>query len=341
MERLQILTGDCRKVLNTIPDRSIHCCVTSPPYWSLRDYGVAGQIGLEPTVDEWVEEMVEVFAQVRRVLRDDGTLWLNLGDSYTAGAGGEPQNQGKMAGSGNRIGNRSSFRRDRQSFRSMPHKSASTLPAKNLIGLPWLVAFALQADGWILRSDIIWHKPNPMPESMTDRPTKSHEYIFLFAKSRDYFYDAEAIKDPVNGNAHARSAKASEFPGQADRDENRRRPGVNPKAAANTDGCKQNASFAAAVSGLVTSRNKRSVWTVPTFAFPGSHFATFPPDLIKPCIMAGCPLDGTVLDPFGGSGTTGAVAIELGRRAILIELNPEYVKMIERRCDITPGLALG
>jgi len=310
-------------------------CVTSPPYWGQRDYDHPDQIGLERTVGDWVKEMVKVFREVRRVLRDDGTLWLNLGDSYTASGCGcdtgrsglqgstESQDQSKLAKSGNRIGNRSSFRRDRQAFRSVPHKAAAKLPSKNLIGLPWIVAFALQADGWILRSDIIWHKPNPMPESVTDRPTKSHEYIFLFSKRKSYFYDMEAIKEPVNGNAHSRGN------------------GVNPKATKDAKGSKQNASFSGAVTELVANRNKRTVWTVPTFAFPGNHYATFPPALIKPCILAGCPTGGVVLDPFGGSGTAGMVALELGRRAILVELNPEYAREADQRCHVTPGLPLG
>jgi len=301
------LPGDCRAVLKTLRAESVHCCVTSPPYWGLRNYGAARQIGLEETVEDYTAALVDVFTEVARVLRGDGTLWLNLGDTYTAsGRGGDTgtsglqgntawQDQSKRAG--NRLGNKSSFRRDRQSFRSVAHKSAGVLLPKNLIGIPWRVAFALQAAGWILRSDIIWHKSNAMPESVTDRPTKAHEYLFLLTRSQRYFYDAEAIKEPVSGTAHPRG-----------------------------DG--------------VSTRNKRDVWTVQTYPYDEAHFATFPPALIRPCILAGCPVGGTVLDPFGGSGTTGMVALETGRHGILIELNPHYLDMARRRCNVTPGLPL-
>jgi len=363
---LTIHQGNCLRQLRRIPDASVHCCVTSPPYWGLRDYGVKGQIGLEPTVDRYLRRMVAVFAEVWRVMRDDGTLWLNLGDCYTASASGG-QHFGKhlqnadgnrldrdtrklrLARGGNRIGNRSSFRRDRQSFRSVPHKGADGLRPKNLIGIPWRVAFALQEFGWNLRADIIWHKPNPMPESVTDRPTKAHEYIFLMTKSPRYFYDAEAIKEAASPDTHARYARgrsdnhkwADGGPLARTLDHMVRKPGVNPKAAHNgKNGSKQNESFAAAVKDVVDTRNKRTVWTVPTHPYSGAHFATFPPDLIKPCILAGCPLGGTVLDPFGGSGTTGMVALEYGRNAVLIELNPEYAELARRRCNVTPGLPI-
>jgi len=369
----QILQGDVREQLQNIEEKSIQTCVTSPPYWGLRDYGAEGQLGLEPTPEEYVANMVEVFREVKRVLRDDGTVWLNLGDSYASNS-------------------------DRASLRLGGHdKSCScsycTLPSnglktsvpvgmkqKDLVGIPWLVAFALRADGWYLRSDIIWHKPNPMPESVTDRPTKSHEYIFLLSKSQKYFYDAEAVKEPaqphkgkVLDNRESGTGLARGLNGQADRQGN----------------------FMAVGDG----RNKRSVWTVSTQPYPGAHFATFPPKLIEPCILAGtspkacevcgspwervvekdrqpsrpaiqsktydktpmeygnrdpqrhettttttgwqptctCDNKGTgkckVLDPFCGSGTTLWVAETNGRDSVGIELNPEYIELIKKRMD--------
>lgn len=291
-----ILVGDAIEKLSTLPAKSVHTCVTSPPYWGLRDYGVAGQLGLEKTPDEYVASMVNVFRGVRRVLRDDGTLWLNLGDSYVGqkGSGGKTAKQSTNAGA----------------FHS-GHSGHSGLAAKNLVGIPWRVAFALQADGWYLRSDIIWHKPNPMPESVTDRPTKAHEYLFLFAKSRDYYFDSEAIREPAK------------FPGG---------PG-NKKPNRIDDG--SNKYFRTRKNlhtiGPRDTRNCRSVWTITTKAFKGAHFATFPQDLIEPCIKAGCPHGGTVLDPFFGAGTTGVVASRLGRDYIGIELNPTYAAMATER----------
>jgi site-specific DNA-methyltransferase (adenine-specific) len=288
----------------------MHCVVTSPPYWGLRDYGVAGQIGLESSYVDYVNAMVGVFRKVRRVLRKDGTLWLNLGDSYTSGG-------------------RSSYGTYSPDSKQATHSAIKAvqrspmpdgLKPKDLVGIPWRVAFALQADGWWLRQDIIWSKPNPMPESVTDRCTKAHEYLFLMSKSERYYYDAGAIKEAVTGNAHSRGN------------------GVNPKAAQPGNGIKQNTSFSAAVKDLVSERNKRSVWEIATAPFPESHFATFPPDLIEPCILAGCPEGGTVLDPFGGAGTTGLVADRLKRDSILIELNPDYAAMAERRIRNDAGM---
>jgi len=264
----EIKQGDAIEVLKTIPDQSINTCVTSPPYWGLRDYGIDGQVGIEETPEEYVAKMVEVFREVKRVLRKDGTLWLNLGDSY-AGNCSQASNNGR-AGFGNP--------RER-----LVNRKGKGLKPKDLVGIPWRVALALQADGWYLRSDIIWHKPNPIPESVKDRPTKAHEYIFLLSKSPKYYYDYEAIKEPVTSRQ------------------------------------------------LRSTRNKRSVWTVPTRPFPEAHFATFPPELIEPCVLAGCPIGGVVLDPFVGSGTTLLVATRHHRRSIGIELNPEYIKIAERR----------
>ena len=308
---IQILQGDCREVLKTLPDCSVHCCVTSPPYFGLRDYGCAGQIGLESTPDAYVAELVAVFREVRRVLRDDGTLWLNLGDSYN----------GYMA---NQRG--TGLETERQSARKYIEPGAGLrfggLKNKDLIGIPWRVAFALQADGWYLRQDIIWHKPNPMPESVTDRCTKAHEYIFLLAKSPRYYYDAEAVKEQQTESTVARSAYG--WNGRTDDNSNGARTGSTFKRMAESG--EKIGTIPA--DGL---RNKRSVWMVSTKPYREAHFATFPPDLIQPCIRAGCPAGGTVLDPFGGSGTTGEVAASEGRKAILIELNTQYVKLAQGR----------
>ncbi len=290
---MNVLRGDCRDVLRTLPDESVHCCVTSPPYWGLRDYGVAGQIGLESDFNAYIAEMVAVFRDVRRVLRSDGTLWLNLGDSYCANVGtGFKPDGGRQRGT---LGKTNPFQHP-------------TKP-KDLCGIPWRVAFALQADGWWLRQDIIWSKPNPMPESVTDRCTKAHEYIFLMSKSARYYYDAEAIAETslYAGDTKKGLGTIKEF------DPQRQRTSLRGERL------------------VADTRNKRSVWEVATAPFSEAHFATFPPALIEPCIKAGCPKGGTVLDPFGGAGTTGLVADRLQRKSILIELNPEYAAMAERR----------
>ena len=295
----RVIIGDCRAVLPTLEAGSVQTCVTSPPYWGLRDYGHAGQIGLEPTPAEYVAEMVAVFREVRRVLRDDGTLWLNLGDSYNAaGRNGHGTRQGFKQGT------------NRASAAGADHTrpSDATLKPKDLVGIPWRVAFALQADGWYLRSEIIWHKLNPMPESVRDRPTKAHEQIFLLSKNEQYFYDADAI------------AEKSAYPGdnRAARTDTRKQ--VDPM-------CMDNGSRARTGNPTGDTRNKRSVWTVATQPFKEAHFATFPPALIEPCILAGSKPGDAVLDPFGGSGTTGQVAEALGRKWTLIELSPEYEKL--------------
>lgn len=428
---LTILTGNSLDTLATLPAKSVHCVVTSPPYYGLRDYGVAGQIGLEQTPEKYVAALLAVFKQVWRVLRDDGTLWLNLGDSY---ASNWPCNRVSKMGAGSLPNGKREARPSR----------LGGLKEKDLMGIPWRVAFALQTAGWYLRSDIIWAKRNCMPESVTDRPTRSHEYIFLLTKSARYYYDAEAIKeqcvydvdgtgtaarkaradgnkllptDQINGIRPAKNGgykNSVNFDGknkdnEKQRGHSRRHDGFNDRwdAMEKTEQC----------TGM---RNKRDVWTVAPANYPEAHFATFPPDLIKPCILAGtsamgccaecgapfkrvlkksggtigkgswfdhskaavtgrrrangsadrkvCGTSGTgykcetidwhrtckchesavcqaqpctVLDPFGGSGTTAAVALELGRRAILCELNPDYVKLAQQRCDaITPGLPL-
>jgi DNA modification methylase len=303
----QLIIGDCIEGIRTLPDQSVHTCVTSPPYFGLRDYGMDGQIGLEVTPDAFVARLVEVFREVRRVLRDDGTLWLNLGDSYSTHAAGKvanPMAKSTLAGVKTQaVANESS--RARGDY----YRTPGGLPEKNLLGIPWRVAFALQADGWYLRQDIIWHKPNPMPESVTDRCTKAHEYVFLLSKSARYYFDAEAVKEEGVYPAGTKAAK-----GSADR---QAQQGVNarPPEYKVYDGF----------------RNRRSVWTVATKPFAGAHFATFPPGLIEPCILAGSPVGGTVLDPFGGSGTTAGVAMKHGRNAVLCELNPEYAALIPAR----------
>lgn len=304
MKGVQVIVGDCRETLRGMEGGSVNCCVTSPPYFGLRDYGMADQIGLEQTPEAFVGELVAVFREVRRVLRDDGTLWLNLGDTYASTAPGTMNAPSTKIHSGESGQARANFRPDLRGY---------GFKQKDLIGIPWRVALALQADGWYLRQDIIWHKPNPMPESVTDRCTKAHEYIFLLSKSARYYFDHESIKEPVAESTVGRLSQA----GLSDQAGSSRVPG------------KTNGNMKAVGNG--ETRNKRSVWTVTTKPFKGAHFATFPADLIEPCILAGCPEGGTVLDPFGGSGTTAIAASSLGRSAILCELNPEYASMAEAR----------
>lgn len=373
---LTLLHGDALTQLKTLESESVQTCVTSPPYWGLRDYGTATweggspecdhltpqgqrqdvergnhnggmagfhggattelktkpfsgdcgkcgatrvdiQIGLEKTPEAYVAALVDVFREVKRVLRNDGTLWLNLGDTYAAQRGGTwmpPQSL--------EANDKVRKRGDESSYLSHRNAAAFGLKHKDLVGIPWMVAFALRADGWYLRSDIIWSKPNPMPESVTDRPTKSHEYIFLLSKSAKYYYDAEAIKEPPSGNSHGGGRQNA------------------TRKTWLTHGEKSHKGLATAERSGQDGRNRRSVWTVSTFHFSDAHFATFPPALITPCILAGSKAGDVVLDPFAGSGTTGKVAIELGRKAILIEPKAEYVEMIERRCKTTIGLPL-
>ena len=300
---VKLLYGvDVREGLKTLEPESVHCVVTSPPYWGLRDYGENGQLGLEKTPEEYVKSMVAVFQEVKRVLRADGTLWLNLGDSYAGSGKGPAGNLGA-----------------KHNERHLEHKTGGIVPdglkPKDLVGIPWMVAFALRADGWYLRQDIIWAKPNPMPESVTDRCTKSHEYVFLLTKSAKYYYDAEAIKE----NAKPESQSRYESPFNVGKKEAAGSGRIN--SATNTAGFKE----------FTGKRNKRSVWTVATKPYKGAHFATFPPELITPMILAGCPAGGTVLDPFSGSGTTGAVAVGLGRSYIGIDLNKKYEALATER----------
>lgn len=303
-----ILTGDCLDILRGLPDGMAQTCVTSPPYYGLRDYGHAGQIGLEETPDAYVARLVDVFREVRRVLRDDGTLWLNLGDSYAAqgGAhGGRDDNQRGVGAKRPHIegAGDQEARRPAQGYKP-----------KDLLGIPWMVAFALRADGWWLRQDIIWHKPNPMPESVTDRCTKAHEYVFLLSKSARYFYNAAAIQEKSTEQCGAaasfkRNTKDHVIPGQS----------VSQHRIERQDRTDTG------------SRNARSVWPIATQPYSGAHFATMPPALAERCIKAGSKPDDMVLDPFGGAGTTGLVADRLGRNATLIELNPEYARLARQR----------
>jgi len=312
---IDLRCGDCLDVLLTLPHLSVHTCITSPPYWGLRDYGVEGQLGLEPTPDEYVDNLVHLFREVRRVLRDDGTVWLNLGDSYNSIGG--------TVGGGKNCEPRK---------RTMREWCGSLKP-KDLVGIPWRVAFALQADGWWLRSDIIWHKPNCMPESVKDRPTKAHEYVFLLSKSARYYYDQDAVREASQDREWMKETSRK---GRAEA----MRHFTDGRTEATMDATGQyayghGAGFAPSPNG----RNRRTVWTIPTRPFKVAHFATFPPDLIEPMVKAGCPEGGTVLDPFAGAGTVGVVAKELGRNAVLIELNPEYVEMAEKRiAQVQPAL---
>lgn len=315
-----LMIGDCVASMRQMEAGSVHTCITSPPYFGLRDYGNDGQIGLESTPDEFVAALVNVFREVRRVLRDDGTLWLNLGDSYA--------NDGKWGGSSG--GKHASTLHGASSIGR--GKVTTGLKPKDLIGIPWRVAFALQADGWYLRQDIIWHKPNPMPESVRDRCTKAHEYVFLLSKGPRYYFDHEAIKEPAVGGHSGRAATFDRsgnavaehvIPGQSAA-QHRPRPSVKRGGfAGKTNALPGREAFRA----VTETRNRRSVWSVPTRAFRGAHFATFPEQLIEPCILAGAPEAGVVLDPFMGAGTTAVAAERLGRQWIGCELNPEYADM--------------
>ena len=278
MNSIKIIQGDCIETLTQLEDQSVNTCITSPPYWGLRDYGEADQLGLEDTPEEFVDNLVKVFREVKRVLRDDGTVWLNLGDSYMLN--------------------------------------------KQLACIPFKVALALQADGWYLRQDIIWHKPNPMPESVKDRCTKAHEYIFLLSKSPKYYFDNEAIKEDsiyAPNKTHEKERAKGYYKGKWS----------NPEKGSRHDG-----SFKA----IRDKKNKRSVWKVPTKGYKEAHFATYPTALIEPCVLAGCPIDGGVLDPFAGSGTPGIVAANNSRNAVLLELNKEYIDIAERRIKDEAGI---
>jgi DNA modification methylase len=353
---LQIINAEAVAGLRQLPAESVQCCVTSPPYWGLRSYLPAGhqlkalEIGTEKSPQEFAAKLVAVFAEVWRVLKPDGTLWLNLGDSYAANSKDRTPSQAiaKTTLNGSTKTQCASL--------VQPRKIVGGLKQKDLAGIPWLVAFALREAGWYLRSDIIWVKPNCMPESVTDRPTRSHEYLFLLTKSQRYYYDHEAIKEPpspelvkqveegYNGKAikdylgsnvqDASATKARIISGHRHR--------IDKQRCHSRRHCGSNEKWDALnpQEQALLGRNKRDVWTVSPASYPESHFATFPPELIKPCILAGSKPGDVVLDPFGGSGTTGEVALELGRKAVLIELNPDYIPLIEQRTFITPGLAI-
>jgi len=314
--------GNCLDILPTLPEKSVDCCVTSPPYWGLRDYGVEGQLGLEETPDKFVDNLVKVFREVRRVLKDNGTLWLNLGDTYSNHRDSKSTSQTLAKGGSSEKAH--VIEKGKNHSRNSKMLKSVGLKHKDLVGIPWRVALALQQDGWYLRSDIIWSKPNPMPESVTDRPTKAHEYIFLLSKSEKYYYDNEAIKEPIAESTIGRGPV--DFGGAKGR-------GYKPEEGDPNfrNGSEQWGRTFNYKSSCKNGRNKRTVWTVPTKPYKEAHFATFPPKLIEPCILAGCPEGGTVLDPFGGSGTTAMVAIQHRRKAILIELNPEYEKLQDKR----------
>lgn len=329
----KILFGDCRISMKSLIDQGvqIQTCITSPPYFGLRDYGVDGQLGLENTVEEYVQNMVEVFRLVRELLSEDGTLWLNLGDSY-AGSG-----RGQYASGTN------DPKQPKCKGQILPKNNASdsNLKPKDLIGIPWRVAFALQADGWYLRQDIIWHKPNPMPESVTDRCTKAHEYIFLFSKSRKYYFDHEAIKEPVAESSLKRLAQNIDQQEGSSRVPNKRNGSMKAvfsrsprdgfkrsdrKGLSNipNQGYEQHREDRSESDYDLLTRNKRSVWQVSTKPYKGAHFATFPLDLIEPCVLAGSRVNDLVFDPFMGSGTTAEAAFIHGRKYLGCELNPDY-----------------
>ena len=301
----RILIGDVRTRLSEIPDQSVQSCVTSPPYWGLRDYGEADQIGLEQSPNEYVEQLVQVFREVKRVLKDDGTLWLNLGDSY---AGGAAASGGKQ-----RLGPNGDL--DNQRNEVGLKKVGNGLKQKDLVGIPWRVAFALQADGWYLRQDIIWAKPNPMPESVTDRCTKSHEYLFLLSKSPRYYFDNDAIKEIGAGRSDLGKMKYEGRMGEM-------------------SGWKNDNTIIPR-----PTRNKRSVWNIAPKPFKGAHFAVMPEALVEPCILAGSKAGDLILDPFSGSGTVGLVALTNNREYLGVELNPQYAEMSVKRIGL--GAELG
>jgi DNA modification methylase len=377
---VELILGDILNAIKQIDSESVQCVVTSPPYYGLRDYGTAkweggdlkckhnpqkpdggdrfdrslplgrggiyketckcgairidSQIGLEQTPEEYITKLVEVFREVRRVLRSDGTLWLNLGDSYAGSSmNGGPQETRCSGG-------KKALRQIQKENSKIKVGVTVGYKPKDLIGIPWRVAFALRADGWWLRQDIIWAKPNPMPESVKDRCTKSHEYIFLLSKSARYYFDADAIMEPVTGGTHARvSQNVAKQIGSYRANGGKKTNGTmkavirTPKQQPAGSGIKNNDSFNNALALPVETRNSRSVWTITTIGYPGAHFATFPPDIPTRCIKAGSKPGDIVLDPFCGSGTTGFVATELGRNFIGIDLNPKYVKMAQNRIN--------
>ena len=332
IEKNTIINGNSLEVLKSLPDNSIDCCVTSPPYYALRDYGCDGQIGLEETPEKYIERLCDVFSEVRRILTPQGTLWLNIGDSYN----------------GNKFGNTEVVKNKKVSESNDFHKKLwSGAKPKDLIGIPWMLAFALRSQGWYLRQDIIWHKGNPLPESVTDRCTKSHEYIFLLSKSQKYYFDHEAIQEPCADQSRTNYACGNRTNGiNKDRNDNdfgERSKNWKPRTKnCQYDGQKPNSFHLSRENGEPDKeyyvRNKRDVWEVNTKPCKEAHFATYPFELIKPCILAGCPENGIVLDPFMGSGTTAIVARSLNRNYLGVELNPEYIKIAHRRLEKHLGM---
>lgn len=310
---VKIMVGNCFDSLFELADCSIDCCVTSPPYFGLRDYGVNGQIGLEETPEDFIAALVAVFREIRRVLKDNGTLWLNIGDSYCAPNGRSSTGNSYNMGPNSALGHLSS----RQEVGIK--RRFGNAKTKDLLGIPWMLAFALRADGWYLRQDIIWHKPNAMPESVKDRCTKAHEFIFLLSKSPKYYFDSDAMLEDAATKIKSKHWTEREYDQSmlGHKQEN----GVKGRVMGNAGYSQEG------------KRNKRSVWSVPTKPYKGAHFATFPPTLIEPCILAGCPIGGTVIDPFAGSGTTAGVALANDRKAILCELSEEYAKLIPARIE--------
>ncbi|MBH3364826.1 MULTISPECIES: DNA-methyltransferase [Pseudomonas] len=336
----RILVGDCIDMMRTLPDQSVHTCITSPPYFGLRDYGVDGQIGLEASPREFIDNLVAVFREVRRVLRDDGTLWVNLGDSYAGSWGAH--GRGDMGLGGQSL----TARQVAASARKLKKPNHAEFKPKDLMGLPWRLAIAMQDDGWYLRQDIIWHKPNPMPESIKDRCTKAHEYLFLLSKGPRYYFDQAAIREPAAASSVARwSQDVSEQAGSTRQPRKTNGP-MKAVGGSRRNSFARDTKYSGGEHGQTgqhragradidydQTRNKRSVWTVATASFKGAHFATFPPDLIRPCVLAGAPRGGLVLDPFGGAGTTALVAMQEGRRSVICELNPEYAALARQRID--------
>lgn len=328
MELNKVYLGDALETIKTFPDNSIDCVVTSPPYYALRDYGIDGQIGLEETPEAYIQRLVDLFHEIKRTLKDEGTLWVNIGDSYYGGgwrnaAFNEHSGDIQKGSLGTHCGD------------SMPNLKGgyNDIKDKDLIGIPWMLAFALRADGWYLRQDIIWHKPNPMPESVTDRCVKNHEYIFLLSKSKRYYFDHEAIMEEAVTQVDPRIGKRIEYDGKRDGEKGKGQRAF--VALRYGNGTKQErtqdkGSNMVLKDGVVV-RNKRDVWTVNVKPTKEAHFATYPEKLIIPCILAGCPEGGVVLDPFMGSGTTGIVARKLNRQFVGIEINPDYQRMAERR----------
>lgn len=340
---IEIIHGDCLAALELLPSESVHCIVTSPPYWGLRDYGVHGQIGLEQSLGEHIDRLVEVFGEARRVLRKDGTLWLNYGDAYASAPNGRSAADTKTLGNDDRtfrdkpistVGPvRKSFRRDGSAVLPVVRAATPELKAKDRMMLPARVAIALQESGWWIRDEIIWHKPNPMPISVRDRTTPAHEMLYLLSKSARYYYDQEAIKEPIAAASRKRYAQETLNSQTGGFKQEQYESGITGQRARS----RRPAEILKTLAGQ-EKRNRRSVWTIGTKPFADAHFATFPPDLIRPCILAGCPEGGVVLDPFFGAGTTGLVARELGRRCIGIELSAAYIEIAKKRLGLSYGV---